>query len=47
MHMHMSISSKEDDVHVHLHPIILYACSMHAQCQGHGIGHNKKLLDKS
>ena len=36
MHMCMSISSKEGDVHVHAHPIIFYACSAHAQCQGPG-----------
>ena len=32
MHMHMSIFLKEDDAHVHLHPIILKAFSVHAQC---------------
>ena len=32
MCMRMSISSKEDNVHAHLHPIILYACSVHGQC---------------
>ena len=30
--MCMSISSKEGDVHVHVHPIIFYACSAHAHC---------------
>ena len=32
MRMHMSISSKEDDVHAHVHPIIFYACSAHVHC---------------
>ena len=32
MHMCMSIFSKEDDAHVHSHPIIFKACSVHAQC---------------
>ena len=32
MCMCMRISSKEGDVHVHVHPIIFYACSAHVQC---------------
>ena len=28
-------------MHAHADPIILYACSAHVQCQGHGIRHNK------
>ena len=43
MHICMSIFSKEDDAHVHLHPKIPVICSVHVQCQGHGIGHNKAL----
>ena len=39
VHAHEHLLYKEDDVHVH--PIILYACNVHVQCQGHGIGHNR------
>ena len=47
MHMHMSIFSKEDNVHVHLHPKYqLYAVHMQKKCQGRGLG-TIKLLDKS
>ena len=47
MCMHMSIFSKEDDVHVHSHPKYqLYAVHMCKKCQGCGLG-TIKLLDKS
>ena len=47
MCMHMSISSKEGDVHVHVHPIIFYACSAHVHCVKVVDQTCLKLLDKS
>ena len=45
--MHMHISLKRDDVHVHLPPKYSHiAVHMHKQCQGHG-SDTIKLLDKS
>ena len=35
MHMRRHVLERVD-VHAHVHPIILYACSAHVQCQGHG-----------
>ena len=47
MHMRMSIFSKEDDVHAHLHPKYQsYAVCMHKKCQGCRSG-TIKFLDKS
>ena len=44
----MSIFSKEDDAHVHLHPIILVVCSAHVQNSVKVVESDTiKLLDKS